>query len=110
MPEPPAVLDLCDLEFEHEATRVAARQAGVRGDAINAFATARKMDGPIIRHTTRDFLQDTAEELADARNYLVWWMEQERHLGKLTVERQWHMMQALGSVAVAYHHITALGD
>jgi hypothetical protein len=106
LPEPPPVVDLCDLDFEHEATRVAARQAGVNGDGLNAFATARKMVGPVSEHLTRDFRQEVAEELADSRNYLVWWLEQERHHGTLTTEKQWHIMQALGATAAAWHHIT----
>jgi hypothetical protein len=105
LPPPETETDLCDYAFEVEATRVAARQAGVSGEALNAFAIARKMPGVVKQHVTRDFYQDTAEELADARNYIVWWMEQSRAAGTLTNQQQWNLMQALGAVAVAWHHL-----
>jgi hypothetical protein len=105
-PPPPApVLDLCDPAFETEATVTAARQAGVDGRSLDAFANARRHPGPVTNHPTRDLSLDTYEELADARNYLVWKLEQHRHLDTLTVERQWHLMQSLGAVAVAWHHL-----
>jgi hypothetical protein len=102
---PPPPVDLCDEEFETQAALVAARQAGVDGRAVIAFARARKMPGVVKNHTTRDFRQEVAEELADGSNYLLWWMEQARANGTLTNEKQWHLMQALGAVAVAWHHI-----
>ena len=105
-PAPPSPDDLCDEAFETQATLVAARQAGVDGRALDAFARARKMPGLVKQHATRDFHQEVAEELADARNYVVWWMEQERAAGTLTNEKQWNLMQALGAVAVAWHHCT----
>lgn len=106
IPPPPSVVaDLCDPAFESEATLTAARQAGVDGRALDAFAQARKQPGPVINHATRDFWQEDAEELADARNYTVWWLEQARADGTLTTERQWHLMQALGGIAFVWHHL-----
>jgi hypothetical protein len=102
---PPEPVDLCDEAFETQATLTAARQAGVDGRGLDAFARARKMPGVVKQHTTRDFRQEAQEEAADSRNYLVWWLEQARADGTLTNEKQWHLMQALGAIAVAWHHV-----
>jgi hypothetical protein len=102
---PPATVDLCDETFETQATLTAARQAGVDGRGLDAFARARKMPGVVKQHATRDFHQEVAEELADSRNYIVWWLEQARADGTLTNDKQWNLMQALGAVAVAWHHM-----
>lgn len=105
VPEPEPVIDLCDEPFEIEATLTAARQAGVDGRGLDAYARARKMPGVVNAHATRDFRQEAIEEASDLRNYVVWWMEQARADGTLTNEKQWHLMQALGAAALAWHHI-----
>lgn len=39
---------------------------------LNAFADERAGDGPLIAVDRRNFAVEALEELADARNYLVW--------------------------------------
>lgn len=44
--------------------------------SISAYAEQRAGTQPIRDHQTRDFATEALEELADARNYLVWWRQQ----------------------------------
>lgn len=107
LPAPELEPDLRDEAFETEATLTAARQAGVDGRALDAFARARTLPGPVRDHATRDLRLEVLEELADGRNYIVWSLEQARAAGTLTVERQHFLMGALGALAVAWHHVEA---
>lgn len=40
--------------------------------SISQYAAARTRPGPVVLDDGRDLLVEAAEELADARNYLVW--------------------------------------
>lgn len=111
IPPPAPVVDLCDLAFETELLLNAGRKAGVDARVLDAFSKARKLPGPVVDHLTRDLTLDGQEEGADWVHYLVWDYEAEAHKGTLTVDMQWHFMEALGHVAAAFHHaqqITAL--
>lgn len=100
-------LDLRNPDFEREATRVAASQAGVNAEGLLAFSEARTLPGPVRQHQTRDFRQEAAEEAADGRNYCVWWLEQMDAAGVDDPIAKWNVMRALGAFALAYHHIAA---
>ena len=60
-----------DLALERELVDIAARAAGLPIDlGLNEFAEYRAHPGPV--RLPRDFDREVAEELADARSYLVW--------------------------------------
>ena len=67
-----AVSEPRDLAWERLWSQSAARSAGVDAHYLTAFAEERSGEGPVRDLSTRDFLQEVLEELADARNYLVW--------------------------------------
>lgn len=50
---------------------IATRAAGLTSDhGLNALAEHRALPGPV--HLPRDFDQEIREEIADARNYAIW--------------------------------------
>lgn len=63
---------LRDLAFESMWTMMAAATVSVDPERLIAFAEQRAGDGPVRDMATRDFGREVIEELADARNYLVW--------------------------------------
>jgi hypothetical protein len=67
-----------DLGFERAIVEGAAtgRATPVAVADLNAFAEQRAGTGPVRDHERRDMRRETLEELADARNYLVWWRTQ----------------------------------
>ena len=62
-----------DVAFERAWTTQAAESVRVRADELIAFAELRAGHGPVRDLLTRDMGREVREELADARNYLVWW-------------------------------------
>ncbi len=73
---------LRDLEYEREITHEAARGV-VDPSALIEFAETRaggSLSGEYVSNAqlvtlTRDRIRETQEELADARNHVVWWLE-----------------------------------
>jgi hypothetical protein len=71
-----------DLEYERQVTYDAARGA-VDPSALIEFAETRaggSLSGEYVSNAqlvtlTRDRVRETQEELADARNHVVWWLE-----------------------------------
>lgn len=93
-----------NLAREQELTREAAR-GNVDPEALIEFAETRA-GGPLssayvsdaqLITLTRNRIRETQEELADARNHIVWWMAQ--HPGH---EKAHDVFQALGHIAIAY--------
>ena len=60
--------------YEAEITNLAATAAGVpgAGASLGAFADARALEGGVRHRTIEEWRQEVREELADARNYIVW--------------------------------------
>ena len=98
-----------DLEFERERTTEAARAlTAVAPERLITFAELRAGSAPVRDLETRDFGREVLEELADARNYAVWWQRQlmlyapddpDLHIG-LSVAISW----TLAHTAVAFQH------
>lgn len=65
-----------DLARERAVTDDAAlpRLVAIAG-RLSDFAEQRAGDGPVVDAEDRDFALEVLEELADARNYLVWWID-----------------------------------
>jgi hypothetical protein len=61
-----------DLEREREWTRLAGESVELGVERLVVFAEHRAGYGPVRDLAGRDFLLEVREELADARNYLVW--------------------------------------
>lgn len=90
---------LRDVTFELEATITAARSVNV--DHLNQFATLRADAGGAYRPAPeRDLHREVLEELADARNYLVWWMQ--RVVAGEDDADPVALSEALGAIAHAY--------
>jgi hypothetical protein len=65
-----------DIAFERRWTSLAASTVHADGARLSDFAEARAGRDPVHDLANRNFARETLEELADARNYLVWWLEQ----------------------------------
>lgn len=91
-----------DLEFERDWTRQAGESIHVDVDDLIRFAESRAGGVPVRQLQTRDFTREVLEELADARNYLVWRAQQE--LGRAVPDGEvvGEVARALQSVAVAF--------
>ena len=64
-----------NTRFERMVTRMA---ASIKVDSLNRMAEARADKfGPLRPKPCRDLRREVMEELADARNYLVWWIQEE---------------------------------
>lgn len=64
-----------DIPFERDWTSWVAAAAGQDGTRLNGFAEQRAGTRAVEGAADRDFAVEALEELADARNYLVWWVE-----------------------------------
>lgn len=61
-----------NVPLERRLTLNAAVRAGVRWVVLTHFAEQRAKPGPVVEPPGRDLALEALEELADARNYLVW--------------------------------------
>jgi hypothetical protein len=94
-------------EFEDRATRELSRGLLVDVAALNAFAGRRADQGASdyrcdFPDPERDLEREVAEELADARNYLVWRLEQ---INRGLHDGHWkvcHLQRALRCVVLAF--------
>ena len=95
---------------EHELVQIAAQAAELEstGAELTAYANQRARPGGV--RTAADFDDETAQELADARNYLVWGIEQvldAARAGDQEASRDYERrMRALVAVIRAYHELT----
>lgn len=67
-----------DLPYERELTLQAAQAVDVRCVVLSRFAEHRAGAGDVRDPDRRDFALEALEELADARNYIVWVATRER--------------------------------
>lgn len=65
---------LVDVAEQHELSVEAA-------EALDRYSAGRTLDGPVM-FKARSMLTETAEELADAANYLRWEMVRAKHDGR----------------------------
>lgn len=65
-----------NIDVERLWTTEAAATRGAPPEALIELAEQRAGDGQIRDLTNRDFGMEALEELADTRNYLLWWVEQ----------------------------------
>lgn len=98
-----------DLGRERDLTARAADTQNVKADVLNAFAELRAGDGPVRERALRDFGLEVVEELADARNYCVWWLDQiavaaSGSVDELPGEITEQIALSLAAVTVAFHH------
>ena len=87
-----------DIAVERELTREAAKRVAADPEPLVLFAEARSDKGPVRDFPTRDFEREVREELADARNYLVWGIYQAQDRG----EDPRKLFACLARVASAY--------
>lgn len=95
------------LAYEREATREAARGLADPTSIIH-HAESRSLrlsseyvTDPMLVSITRDRVDDVREELADARNHLVWWLEEHHADHPLAPQR----LEALGLIVLAYEKL-----
>ncbi len=99
-----------DIAREHRLVNVAAESADLHriGAELNAYADQRALPGGV--RTLADWDDETAQELADARNYLVWGIEQvyeAANAGDEEASRDYERrMRALVAVVRAYYELT----
>jgi hypothetical protein len=97
-----------NLEFERDVTHLCAKGVCDPADLIeHAESRAMRLSGeyvtdPMLVTMTRDRPFEAREELTDARNHLVWWLED--HLDDPEVDRK---QDALRLIILAYQ---LLGD
>ncbi len=73
------------------------------GDELNDLADARALPGPVVA-AGRSFVTEAREELADARNYLVWQHHVRRLDGASAVELA-AIERSIAAIAVAWQHL-----
>lgn len=104
-----------DPRFERELTAHAARMYGVADADLSDFAQQRAdtHGGPTV-NLDRDFGREALEELADARNYSVWWLQQSylvHHRDQAAlVEGREAVLLGMGAVVLGAHHISRARD
>lgn len=94
--------------LERELVSTACCAAGLQGDrGLNEFADSRAHPGPV--RLPRDFDREVAEELADARNYLVWGIAEiyQAFLAgePLALDVYERRMRCLSALVVAWHEL-----
>lgn len=72
---------------------------------LNAMADARALPGP-VQLSGRDFVIEAREELADARNYLVW-HHRERRLADAADDELAALERAIAALAIAWQSLDA---
>lgn len=93
-----------NVELERQLTEQAARNHCDPEPLIrHAETRAMRLSGeyvedPMLVREDRDRPRDVREELADARNHLVWWMED--HIGDEEIQQDG--LNALTAITVAY--------
>lgn len=96
-----------DIRLEHEMTAAAARDVGANPDRLSDFADRRARPGPVLC-AGRDLELEAAEELADARNYVVWRLAQLEQLGHDSIRlhaRRRRISRVLALVALAFDEL-----
>ena len=106
-----------DVALERQLTRMAHQAAGVavpmderEPTHLDAYADYRAQPGGV--RVPRQFIQEAREELADARNYLVW-EACAHHAGYMAGDpescaRFEHAMRVLGKVCEAWRELHTL--
>lgn len=97
-----------NLALERQWTAEAARVGGTTSEALSTMAERRAGPGSVSDIDMRNFGHEVLEEIADARNYLVWWLEQvargSRRHPHLTGELTIAISRTLAAVTVAFAH------
>lgn len=95
------------LEFERQFTRDAARtMSAVPPDRLIILAERRAGYSPVRDIEGREFGRELREELADARNYALWWIEQMglcHAASPLYADVVGAVTRSLAATAVAFH-------
>jgi hypothetical protein len=91
-----------DLVVERALTSAAGNDQPVAALELSEFAEDRAGTGPVVDVEQRDFALEALEELADARNYLVWLAR--LHAGHPATVR---LVDAIGALVHAYAEVNA---
>lgn len=94
-----------DLAFERRWTTDAAQLLNVSPRSVGAlvaFAEARAREGGVTGFPARDLAREGLEELADARNYIVWRLRELYLPGKDGVD-----MEVVTPLSVSLAHVVA---
>lgn len=110
----PTLTPARDVPLERRLTVDAAATAGVDAAYLITFAETRAGLAPVRDPDGRDFVRELLEELADARNYVCWALEQ---VGRgadrnpdLAGEISMAVGQSLAAVTLAFHHANHARD
>lgn len=89
----------------------AAATVHLDGSELAEFAERRAGDGPVLRLLERRFGREAVEELGDARNYFVWWVQQvlvDLGLAPDDTDMPGQIIEAIGqalaATVMAFHH------
>jgi hypothetical protein len=92
-----------EADFTEFSGNVCGAAPGV-ADQLSAFAQQRAGDGPIRDPARRDMAREACEEIADGRNYLVWWRIGDADLPPAAAAE---IDVALGLLVAAYGRVLA---
>ena len=101
-----------NIPLEREWTAAAAKELGAAAERLSAFADSRARPGPVDLANGRDLELEAAEELADARNYLVWRLEELETIGHDSIRghvRRRRLRRVLALTALAFDELDHLG-
>ena len=102
-----------DRDLDRERARTIDAAGPEHAAALRALADERAGDRGVDALASRDFITETLEELADARNYLLWQMQQLDHLEpekSIDAEHRDALLnRALAHVAEAFALVEAAG-
>lgn len=105
------VMSARNLDHERDWTHKIGRLQGVPVDELIALSEQRAGTGDVRDLETRDFGREALEELADTRNYLLWWMEQIAQSSSGSFSERADLIttisRALGNTASAFDHAIA---
>ena len=101
-----------NIPLERALTKDAAATVRAPAARLNDFADRRAKPGPVSLADGRDLELEAAEELADARNYLVWRLEQLEATAHDSIRghtRRRRLQRVLALTALAFDELDHLG-
>ena len=94
-----------NVEQERAFTRQAGQVIGRDVEDLIAVSELRAGTGPVSGLPRRSLIREGYEEMADARNYIVWRIKQEYDMGDPDGTRIAHLLNALQGIILAWDEL-----